>query len=168
VLCLTLAPASRGAGQKQLYAGSLETGCIKTGQLEYARFMLVKRRCQLTSGRTIDRLVVETMGLTDLAPVIPVWTMGSACIRSLTRSPCGRRRHIVNQLHSEQARKQLAFAGVVRHGAAAGAGLSRLNASLSNRADRRRRACGSPGHIGPAAERRELTYAARVMARVLR
>jgi G3E family GTPase len=47
-------------------------------------------------------------------------------------------RHGVDQLHSEEAGDQVAFAGVICHGAATGAGLPRLNASLSNGADRRR------------------------------
>jgi hypothetical protein len=71
----------------------------QTGRPEYARFTLIERQRQLTSCRTIDRLVIETMGLADLGyPIVD-----EALIRSLARSSrdamvsisCTAKRHVI-------------------------------------------------------------------------
>jgi G3E family GTPase len=70
----------------------------------------------IASGRTIDRIVVETTGLADPAPVIQSFILDEV-LRAQTEldaivtvaDAC----HIVDQLHNEQAREQVAFADVV-------------------------------------------------------
>jgi G3E family GTPase len=67
----------------------------------------------IASGRTIDRIVIETTGLADPASVIQPFVLDEA-LRTRTDLDAivtvAGARHIVDQLHNEQARKQVAFA----------------------------------------------------------
>jgi G3E family GTPase len=70
----------------------------------------------IASGRTIDRIVIKTTGLADPAAVIQSFILDEA-LRTHTEldaivtvaDAC----HIVDQLHNEQAREQVAFADVI-------------------------------------------------------
>jgi G3E family GTPase len=70
----------------------------------------------IASGRTIDRIVIETTGLADPAPVIQSFVLDEA-LRTYTELDAivtvADARHIVDQLHNEQAREQVAFADVI-------------------------------------------------------
>jgi G3E family GTPase len=91
----------------------LNNGCIcctVRGDLSRAVNNLIE------SGRTIDRIVIETTGLADPAPVIQSFILDEA-LSSHTRLDAivtvADARHIVDQLHNEQAREQVAFADVI-------------------------------------------------------
>jgi G3E family GTPase len=68
------------------------------------------------SGRTIDRIVIETTGLADPAPVIQSFVLDEA-LRAHTELDAivtvADARYIIDQLHNEQAREQVAFADVI-------------------------------------------------------
>lgn len=68
------------------------------------------------SGRTIDRIVIETTGLADPAPVIQSFVLDET-LRAHTELDAivtvADARHIIDQLHNEQAREQIAFADVI-------------------------------------------------------
>jgi G3E family GTPase len=70
----------------------------------------------IASGRAIDRIVIETTGLADPAPVIQSFILDEA-LRAHTQLDAivtvADARHIVDQLHNEQAREQVAFADVI-------------------------------------------------------
>jgi G3E family GTPase len=91
----------------------LNNGCIcctVRGDLSHAVNNLI------ASGRTIDRIVIETTGLADPAPVIQSFILDEA-LRTHTELDAivtvADARHIVDQLHNEQAREQVAFADVI-------------------------------------------------------
>jgi len=70
----------------------------------------------LASGRMIDRVVIETTGLADPAPVIQSFILDET-LRTHTELNAivtvADARHIVDQLHNEQAREQVAFADII-------------------------------------------------------
>ena len=70
----------------------------------------------LASGRTIDHILIETTGLADPAPVIQSFILDET-LRSSTELDAivtvVDAEHIVEQLHNEQAREQVAFADVI-------------------------------------------------------
>jgi G3E family GTPase len=70
----------------------------------------------LASGRAIDRIVIETTGLADPAPVIQSFVLDET-LRSSTELDAIvtviDARHIIEQLNNEQAREQIAFADVI-------------------------------------------------------
>jgi G3E family GTPase len=70
----------------------------------------------IASGRMIDRIVVETTGLADPAPVIQSFILDET-LRAHTELDAiiavTDARHLVDQLHNEQAREQVAFADVI-------------------------------------------------------
>jgi G3E family GTPase len=70
----------------------------------------------IASGRMIDRIVIETTGLADPAPVIQSFILDET-LRTHTELDAiiavVDARHIVDQLHNEQAREQVAFADVI-------------------------------------------------------
>jgi G3E family GTPase len=91
----------------------LNNGCIcctVRGDLSRAVNKLI------ASGRRIDRIVIETTGLADPAPVIQSFILDEA-LRAHTELDAivtvADARHIVDQLHNEQAREQVAFADVI-------------------------------------------------------
>jgi G3E family GTPase len=91
----------------------LNNGCIcctVRGDLSRAVSKLIG------SGRRIDRIVIETTGLADPAPVIQSFVLDEA-LRAHTELDAivtvADTRHIVDQLHNEQAREQVAFADVI-------------------------------------------------------
>ncbi len=70
----------------------------------------------IASGRTIDRIVIETSGLADPAPIIQSFILDET-LKTHTELDAivaiADARHIVDQLHNEQAREQVAFADVI-------------------------------------------------------
>jgi G3E family GTPase len=70
----------------------------------------------LASGRAIDHIVIETTGLADPAPVIQSFILDET-LRSKTELDAVitviDAQHIIEQLHNEQAREQVAFADVI-------------------------------------------------------
>ena len=70
----------------------------------------------LASGRAIDRILIETTGLADPAPVIQSFILDET-LRSNTELDAivtvVDAQHILEQLHNEQAREQVAFADVI-------------------------------------------------------
>jgi len=70
----------------------------------------------LTSGRTIDHILIETTGLADPAPVIQSFILDET-LRTNTELDAivtvVDAQHIVEQLQNEQAREQVAFADVI-------------------------------------------------------
>jgi G3E family GTPase len=70
----------------------------------------------IASGRMVDRIVVETTGLADPAPVIQSFILDEI-LRTHTALDAiitvADARHVVDQLHNEQAREQIAFADVI-------------------------------------------------------
>jgi len=70
----------------------------------------------LASARTIDHILIETTGLADPAPVIQSFILDET-LRSSTELDAivtvVDAEHIVEQLHNEQAREQVAFADVI-------------------------------------------------------
>jgi G3E family GTPase len=70
----------------------------------------------LASGRAIDRIVIETTGLADPAPVIQSFVLDET-LRSHTELDAivtvVDARHVVEQLNNEQAREQVTFADVI-------------------------------------------------------
>jgi G3E family GTPase len=70
----------------------------------------------LASGRAIDHILIETTGLADPAPVIQSFILDET-LRSSTELDAIvtviDARHVVEQLHNEQAREQVAFADVI-------------------------------------------------------
>ena len=70
----------------------------------------------LASGRAIDHILIETTGLADPAPVIQSFILDET-LRSKTELDAIitviDAQHIVEQLHNEQAREQVAFADVI-------------------------------------------------------
>jgi G3E family GTPase len=69
-----------------------------------------------TSGRAIDHILIETTGLADPAPVIQSFILDET-LRSATELDAivtvVDAQYIVEQLHNEQAREQVAFADVI-------------------------------------------------------
>jgi len=91
----------------------LNNGCIcctVRGDLSRAVSKLI------ASSRMIDRIVIETTGLADPAPVIQSFILDET-LRTHTELDAiivvVDARHIVDQLHNEQAREQVAFADVI-------------------------------------------------------
>jgi G3E family GTPase len=91
----------------------LNNGCIcctVRGDLSRAVSKLI------ASGRMIDRIVVETTGLADPAPVVQSFILDEI-LRTHTELDAiitvADARHVVDQLHNEQAREQVAFADVI-------------------------------------------------------
>jgi G3E family GTPase len=70
----------------------------------------------IASGRAIDHIVIETTGLADPAPVIQSFILDET-LRSKTELDAVitviDAQHIIEQLHNEQAREQVAFADVI-------------------------------------------------------
>jgi G3E family GTPase len=70
----------------------------------------------LTSGRAIDRIVIETTGLADPAPVIQSFVLDETLRLNTDLDAIVTvvdARHIIDQLKNEQAREQVAFADVI-------------------------------------------------------
>jgi G3E family GTPase len=91
----------------------LNNGCIcctVRGDLSRAVMSLI------ATGRVIDRIVIETTGLADPAPVIQSFILDET-LRTHTELDAiitvADARHIIDQLHNEQAREQVAFADVI-------------------------------------------------------
>jgi G3E family GTPase len=70
----------------------------------------------VASGRTIDRIVIETTGLADPAPIIQSFVLDEVLVANTSLDAIVTvidALHIVDQLANEQAREQVAFADVL-------------------------------------------------------